>query len=386
MYSTSVNSTPYPPPPQGYTPYGQPGIFPEQATSQSHDTGAAIDPALGGAARHEGSPHDNTDSVDPQGHRGRGLSWLGCWASLALPSVKKITDSRIIAKRTKIEELLCIDGYNPPAPAPPSTLPDSTKSEIQQIWGTAYAPGMDKFFETKWFTARGLHYLTENTRLCNQFATLVQRYSTLPQDPHYYHSLGITRSLEATVVWAMLGLCRQVSSKEPSQINEEDVKEGVHDAARRLEVFEALVTGEYLASDSVPQPSSVEPKKLETQMQERTQSFWRLVHKFVTIRDDEASAAKEIDDTLAGCRSLLDAFENRDVTYSIMVVRHVGARMAEALTNGLKDIGTNDEDDARAKLGVAKTFILDEANTRGTNQVVQRLCGMAARSWAPMRR
>lgn len=227
-----------------------------------------------------------------------------------------------------------------------------------------------------------------NTRLCDQFATLIHRYTIPPSEPHYFHHLGITQSLEATVVWAMLGMCRQVSNNEPSQIKNEDVQEGVHDAAKRLEIFEALVTGEYLSSDSAPQSPSTKTNGsvLEGQMQTRSRDFWRLVHKFVTIRDDEASAAKEIDDTLAGCRSLLDSRENRDVTYSIMIVRHVGARMAEVLHNGLKDVGTNDEQDGKAKLKVAKDFIEDEANSKGTNQVVQRLCGMAARSWATPRR
>lgn len=176
-------------------------------------------------------------------------------------------------------------------------------------------------------------------------------------------------------------MCRQVAGNSP--VDEQDVKDGVHDAAKRMEIFENLVTGEYLDSSSAPSPVSEESNGtgLTDQLKTRERDFWRLVHTFLTIRDDEASAAKEIDDTLTSCRGLLDSRENRDVIYSVMVARHVGARISEFPEN-LQQPANNDEDNARTKVFVAKKFIEDEANGKGTNQVVQRLCGMAHRSWS----
>ena len=227
----------------------------------------------------------------------------------------------------------------------------------------------------------------ENSRLCNQFSAVLARFSSIqnPMDANHYHQYYITQSLEATVLWAMMGMCRQVASKsksEPSEIDELDVKEGVYDAAKRLEIFEALVTGEYLDVE----PAQEEPEgesngtALDNQLKNRERKFWNLVHTFLTKRDDEASSAKEIDDTLAACRGLLDSRENRDVIYSIMIARHIGGRMAE-FPNNLQQPDTNDEADSKNKLTVAKRFIEDEV-TRGTNQIVQRLCGMAVRSWS----
>ena len=183
------------------------------------------------------------------------------------------------------------------------------------------------------------------------------------------------------MVWAMIGMCRQVASNLP--IDEQDAKEGVHDAAKRMEIFENLVTGEYLDPSSAPSqvPEESNGTFLNDQLKTRERDFWRLVHTFLTIRDDEASSAKEIDDTLTSCRSLLDSRENRDVIYSVMVARHVGARISEFPDN-LQQPVNNDEDNSRTKVFVAKKFIEDESNGKGTNQVVQRLCGMAHRSWS----
>lgn len=225
-----------------------------------------------------------------------------------------------------------------------------------------------------------------NTRLCEQFATLIHRYNLNPHDPNWLHTYNVTQSLEATVVWAMMGMCREAvnaGKSDDGSVHEDDVKEGVLDAAKRLDIFEALVTGEYLDAESAPisPENKANGTVLQDQLKTREREFWSFVHTFLTIRDDEATAAKEIDDNITNCRGLLDSRENRDVIYSIMIARHLGARMTEFPDN-LQQPRSNDEEDAKTKLYVAKDFIESESGGKGTNQVVQRLCGMAARSWS----
>lgn len=398
LQSGSTNTSPYPQPPQAYPHagaqgYGHTGTNSENSTAEPYDYGAAIDPALEGGnsaqmqdstgALGAGSPYPQ-GAPDEQGHRGSLASAPSRLSGIL--HIVKPADIFSTAKRSKIEELLCLRGYSPPPAAPPGPLPAATKDEIQKIWLAVYAPGIDKFLETRWFGMRGLAHLMENSRLCSQFAAVISRFTTQPDpaDPNNYHHYYVTQSLEATVIWSMMGLCRQVASKsnsENGEIDELDVKEGVHEAAKRLETFEILVTGEYLEVESAPPPSDAESNgtALDNQLKTRERKFWSLVHAFLTKHDDEASSAKEIDDTLAACRMLLDSRENRDVIYSIMIARHVGARMAE-FPNNLQQPESNDEADNRNKLAVAKRFIEDQG-VRGTNQVVQRLCGMAVRSW-----
>lgn len=86
MQSTSANSSPYPPPPQGYVHatsqgYGQPGTDSENSTTQAFDYSAAIDPALEGAGTSDmqndtkdalgtGTPYPAPTS-DQHNHRGK---------------------------------------------------------------------------------------------------------------------------------------------------------------------------------------------------------------------------------------------------------------------------------------------------------------------------
>ena len=203
-----------------------------------------------------------------------------------------------------------------------------------------------------------------------------------------YHANAVTQSLEATVIWLTMCLCHPVSAaasvkNEPNDYIE--VNEGVHDASKRVKVFETLVTNQYLDTEplSNPTPSTRNGSVLDEQLKQREREFWHLIGKFLTLHDDEASSAKEIDDTLTTCRHLLDTREQRDVIYSIAIARHVGQRMAESLGAGSEPMKKEmeDENDARTKLFVAKRFIQGQAGGKGTTQVVQRVCGMAMRSW-----
>ena len=344
------------------------------------------------------------------------------------------------AKRTRIEDLLALGGCPPPPLPPPSAIPDTIWKEIIHIYNSVFAPAIDRFLETKWFVSRGESHLLANGALCNHFRDVLQRYTINPREPNYGHHLAATMSSEASLIWSLMGMCRQQappsyppvkaeSEQQPapphtpseSKFTDEDFKEGVRLAAKRVEIFEALLTGDHLPTDSSPtggpstrkssssDPSSTantgtdntrangtaEPPSSTTstvfgdQLKSRELSFWSLVHTFLTLHDDEASSAKEIDDTVASCRTLLDSYENRDVIYSIVIARHVGARLAESAAAAgsgssaqQQQAQNNDESDQRTKLLVAKKFLEEEAGGKGMNQIVQRLTAMAVRTWA----
>ena len=258
------------------------------------------------------------------------------------------------------------------------------KEEIQKIYKMAYASGMDKFFETRWFSERAISQLMENSVLCDQFAMLTQRFAMNPHDPAYPVQLQVTQSLEAMVVWSMLGLCRKVANTKDAagNVNEDDVKEGVLEAAKRLEIFQALILGKYMSPESAPKgPETTQNGTgLEGQMKSRGYEFWHLVHRFL-IRREDSGESPQVEEVLSSCRSLLESREPRDVIYSIMVARHYGPQVP-GFPNHMKQPKTSDEINIDSKLAVAKKLLEDEAGGRGTNQVVQRLCGMAVRSWS----
>ena len=331
---------------------------------------------LGGNSQpvfYSGTSSSNTDTVDG-----------------SVPTSHYANEAPITAKPTKIEELLNVGGVPPPdyKPLSLSSLPPSQLDTVKHLYNTTYANAIDKFLETRWFSTRGLTHLLADQALCERFSHLAQRFENTASNPPDFRQTLLTQSLEAHVIWQTMLLCRQVSAKSTDSSAYIEINEGVHDAAKRLEVFETLVTNQHLDSEplsSINQPAGPQNGQLDSTLKFRECEFWRLVSKFLTIRDDEAAAANQLDDILAELRKLLDSRENRDVIYSIAIARHIGQRMAEGSQPlGLGDRGgelNNDENDPRNKLKVARTFVESEANGRGTTQVVTRLCGMAIRSW-----
>lgn len=267
----------------------------------------------------------------------------------------------------------------------PKPVPPATYDEIKSVYSNAYAPALDKFFETRWFQLRGLNHLLNDTRLCEQLATLIQRFAIETTHSQYFAATAATHSLEASVIWGMMALSRQVANNpNPTngQVNYLEVNDGVQDAAKRFDIFETLMLGQYFDAKPEPEPDK-DPAAaarngtvFDEQLKSRERDFWRLIHTFLTIHDDDVA----IDDTLAACRNLLDSKENRDVLYSIVIARHLGPRVPE-FPNNLPQPPDNEENAVKSKLFVAKTFIESEAGGKGTNQVIQRVCGMAIRSW-----
>ena len=266
--------------------------------------------------------------------------------------------------------------------------------------------------ETHWFSTRCIHHLVLNYRLCEQYTIMLSRFNYDPNAD--IHAQNVTQSLEATVVWETMKLARTVASrinsdKPEDKIGiEDDVKEGVQDAAARLTVLEKLITNHHL--EDQPPLAAPEPlqAKLDDQLKFRERQFWHLISKYLTLKDDEADSGKEIDDLLAQCRNFLDSRENRDVIYSVAVARRVGARMQEAAnssSNGMKaeetEVGNGEtavktekassnetvtvktevDLEEKQKLAIAKHFIEGQAKGKGTTQVVQRVCGMILRAW-----
>ena len=417
LQAAATTASPYPAPPQGYMsasnnpPYGpslSTGMASPGSSTEPYDYTAAIDPALegAGASSLQGQSYGGAQGYgqDPNSYSaGRGgASQFSIPLRYQLSSSVEhkthgqyrtaslcfsIVDSSLLVaaytaisgKRIKIDDLFALEGVPPPplTPAPPMT---ANHDEMKTIYTTVYAPFIDKFLETRWFQTRGLNHLLQDSALCERFTTLISRYTM----PHDFHGAAVTRSLEASVIWSIMSLCRRVASTPASssgQVNYLEVNDGVQDASKRLTIFESLVTKQYIDTE-VPAQTEITGNGtvFDNQLKYREREFWRLLEKFLTIHDAKEGAAKEIDDTLGACRVILDSRENRDVLYSIAIIRAVGQRVAE-FPDRLPPPVNNSEQDNRTKLSVAKKFIESEAAGGGTNQVIQRLCGMAHRSW-----
>lgn len=194
------------------------------------------------------------------------------------------------------------------------------------------------------------------------------------------NTLARLESFEASIIWRSMTLCRQVPNAETGQSGSDW---NLLVTTARLGAVEALLTWNHLEQNSLSRPLSMDaatPPNPPDQFLQRQLDFWSEVGQFLTLHDNEASSAKEIDDTLGRVRTLLDTYENRDIIYSIAIARHLGQRRSD-FPNNLPKIGYTNEKEAGTKLIVAHKFIEEEAEGKGTTQIYKRVCCMAVRSW-----
>ncbi|EER39839.1 C6 finger domain-containing protein [Histoplasma capsulatum H143] len=325
----------------------------------------AIDPALEGAA----SPKAGTHNTSEGGQT---------------PASVMYGTENLELKPVKVVDLLSVRGHLSPTPDI-TTIPASRIEEIKLVY-ISYAVAIDKFLECTWFETKGMVHLLANSRLLSYYSALLDGFND--RNIHDPAVLARVESLEASVIWETLTLTRVARTKEPdtngngTTTNTTDVE--LLYAVKRLAVFEALITGTYLDTnpvslDSYPEcdPAHRLPG-IGNQIKSREIDFWESVGRYLTISEDEANAQKRKEEALAMARGLLDTFENRDVIYSIVIVRHIAKFQPRKLK---QTTASTDEKDAAAKLYVAVRFLEDESHGKGTNQVIKRLSGMVVKYW-----
>ncbi|CAD6446614.1 552427a6-ee9b-4412-bc16-d4df6503a8d8 [Sclerotinia trifoliorum] len=324
----------------------------------------SYDPALTApsAAQH----YDYSSAIDPN-----------LEASAPIPVINPF-HSTPPAQRS-IDDLLAFG--NPPAPvdsqAPDVSQSPSALEEAKHLYYSIYSPGLESFLESKWFSAKGAAKLMSDKPLLEKFGTLLLQFSkTIVTDPV---AIAHTASVEAKVVWALACMVKLGAEEEKEARAESKsvlpAQDDAVEANHRLTVFECLLTGKVAESNQLTAPvqGSGDHHRL------RELEFWYSLANFVCLREDDPNCAKDVDDTLATLRNLLDGRENRDVLYSIAIIRAIGQRVSEYTPS---DTPLHfDESDNRSKLLVAKKFVQDEASGSGTTNVIRRLCELATRTW-----
>ncbi|KAL4932141.1 putative C6 finger domain protein [Aspergillus undulatus] len=359
----------YPAAPPGYVPASSQPFNPSQSPSTSterYEYNSSIDPSL--------NQNNSPDMASVQNVVDGGLQPT---VNPATTTTGHSEPTSFRLKQVQISDLLALRGIPPPPPHPITALPPNRLEEIQAVFLATYAPAIDRFFETRWFSEKALRHLLANAQLMAEYSALIEDFNGNLSDSNV---LARLESFEASVVWSTMTLCRHVMNVSNGSQQDYDLLA----TSKRLDVIEAMITGDHLDSNPLSQfptrAPAADPPSLPDQLMQRQLDFWSAIGHFLTLHDNEASAAKEIDDTLGRCRTLLDTYENRDVIYSIAIARHLGQRWADFPHSFPQPITTN-EKDAGAKLYVAQKFLEQEAGGKGTTQVIKRLCGMVVRSW-----
>ncbi|KAJ5722149.1 transcriptional regulator family: Fungal Specific TF [Penicillium malachiteum] len=284
------------------------------------------------------------------------------------------------AKNIQVTDLLSLRAIDPPPPHPIGTLPAGRLEEIQAVFLATYAPAIDKLLEVRWYSDKALSFLMADNQLMADYSALINAFNEW--DLSNSNTLSRLESFEASIIWRSMVLCRQAQTQLPEN-GQFGQDWNLTAAAARLTAVEALLTFNHLDHNSLSRAMGMEaanPPNQPDQFLARQIDFWGEIGGFLTLHDNEASSAKEIDDTLGRCRQLLDTYENRDIIYSIAIARHLGQRWTD-FPHGLPKVGGTNEKESGTKLFVAQKFIEEESQGKGTTQIYKRICGMAVRSW-----
>ncbi|KAK3991025.1 transcriptional regulatory protein moc3 [Cladorrhinum sp. PSN332] len=357
----------YPPPPAPIVAYEHSASTTPQSIKPDpvYDYSAAIDPALQAADASTGtggpvSHYQQHIKVESGLHQG--LETMSAHTSFP-------------AKKMKVDELVALAGTSFPTPdsSPPTA---ELVDEMVKLYYEVYVPGLSLFFETQWYnlprdraaSVLSAATLPNNQQLILLFASFIQSISKIKgTDPAVMVESG---HLETALAWALarLPLCAGVISAEGD----------VSEARSRLQVFETLISNKTLTHNPLPPPISNNLHPLKRSELE----FWYQLAQYLLQSHSAASGGSIREHSLATMRSLLDGRENRDVLYSIAVLREYTA-LWDATSNEQSVVAAHlEESDARCKLAVATRFIRDEAtSTGGTTNVVRRFADLACRAF-----
>ena len=281
----------------------------------------------------------------------------------------------------------------PPLPNTPPNL-----DAIKTIFDTAFASGLDKLLETTWFSKYAFQYLV------NDLAFLAQMlaYITMIHNRNQYGEEVKLRSQEARITWAMLGLCVR---PQPRTSHLRCLTGRLHAISVMLTSEGVPLGGDVVFEDSdriddVDDGPQLPISTLQRQERERSHDFWKAVGRVVSNSwNHSARSQKDLDEleamdvavkqALDECRARLDNRENRDLVYSVLLMRHLSEKWASGGSEDLiMDGGTealqvgSTPADATMQWNVSRRFVEQEARGRSTALVLSVIADMAERVWA----
>lgn len=205
----------------------------------------------------------------------------------------------------KVDELLALGDTPPQA----STAPPSPEmlTEITKLYNEVYSPGLSLFFETRWYdfakprtmtTNPAAAMLHNNQSLVSLFTSFIQTISKIESTNS--EDMISSGHLESSVIWALACLplsipftqCQQHPQFAPA---EDDLEE----ARGRLQVFEALLSGETLAVNplSPPPTGNIHP------LQRNELQFWYQLATY--LLQENASALPASVSRREGCLAVM---------------------------------------------------------------------------------
>lgn len=272
----------------------------------------------------------------------------------------------------RVEELVVLGGASlPKTESPPSK---EKLEEIQGLYTEIYAPGLESFFESKWFTKDyAMNALLGSAPVLDTLAGFLSAVSNT--NVNDTAAMNHSANLEFRVVWALTCLA-YIPEAPINNFGDLPAEDDAVEIRNRVAVMDALLAGDYLEHNPL-QPPAIRGDYHRI----REFEFWYNLAEFMRVKElPNADMTPQRDHILGKLRAVLDGRENRDVLYSIAVMRAYGPNFPPDFESTLPS--HLDEGDPKSKLAVARKFIQDEAKvTGGTTNIVRRFSELAARAF-----
>ncbi|KAI9661490.1 MAG: hypothetical protein M1831_003012 [Alyxoria varia] len=196
-------------------------------------------------------------------------------------------------RQITMSSLYTIAGEDPPTPKPHLPIPPQTLIDIKFLYLKEYAPGLDHFLETNWYSSGpAIEHLLRHSKLLEMFASMVELFAGTKSDD--YDMMRKLPATEARMVWSLMEVLPRelvapslsstaataaspvsAAGNIPAAANDPELKRILN----RLTVFQHLMTGAPLYEN----PLADLPPAHPTGYRQREFFFWKCLGQFVSL-------------------------------------------------------------------------------------------------------
>lgn len=250
---------------------------------------------------------------------------------------------------------------------PPPTDPSYISHLVSEfeIFYVVYADALGRFFESTWYE-RNKPSIASSQPLLHLFAAF--HCSIQPDYPHSEHA----HRLEVQLLWALatqIWATQQKINTGPDLVPDDDEVE----LGNRVRAFDAMMSGSYLAQSLLLNPGTT---GRHDHQKYRQFSFWHRVSVMLTFQSEPDRLIRQMA-ALDHMREFLDGRENRDVLYSIALLRSFSASFGHM---GVTEDEYKDEKNPKHRWAVAARYLQNQIRG-GSTAMVRRFCDVAYRAF-----
>lgn len=147
-------------------------------------------------------PVGAADLSNPHAYR-YGTGKIRSERALFLPVPRSVTDEPDVAKGGGLEELFKIGDQMLPPLASPDFEDAMYQDSVMAVYRAVYAPALDKFLETRWYTVSGVDALRSDLGLLAEFVAFYRAADVHADEPSPPNLLA----LETRLIWGLLNMC-----------------------------------------------------------------------------------------------------------------------------------------------------------------------------------